>query len=106
MVAEADPGYRDVPMRLENASRQLQLAALHVEARRLYQARQWEAVVRVGHLPRTAHPPPAVHSRHPMAASGELRELMIGVLTPTSSGHDIPSAVTSPVPPAGGTICQ
>jgi CHAT domain/WD domain, G-beta repeat len=48
LVSEADPGYRDVAARLENAREQQQLAGLRAEARRLYRASQWAAVIKIG----------------------------------------------------------
>ncbi len=48
MVIKADATYRDVGQRLDNAQRQQQLTGLHTEARRLYRAEQWAAVVKIG----------------------------------------------------------
>ncbi len=48
MIADVEPGYRDVRERAETVRRQQQIAALHVEARRRHQARQWEAVIQTG----------------------------------------------------------
>jgi hypothetical protein len=48
MVAEADPGYRDMNDRLAEARKQHQLATLQAEAQRLHRAGQWAAVIKVG----------------------------------------------------------
>ena len=48
MIADVEPGYRDVRERAETVRRQQQIEALQVEARRHHQARQWEAVIRTG----------------------------------------------------------
>ncbi|MGH3720875.1 MAG: CHAT domain-containing protein [Pseudonocardiaceae bacterium] len=48
MVIKADATYRDVGQRLDDARRQQQLVGLHAEARRLYRAEQWAAVVKIG----------------------------------------------------------
>jgi serine/threonine-protein kinase len=55
-VSDIDPGYRDVAVRLENPREQQQVAALCAEARRLYDARQWAAVVKVGDRLRALNP--------------------------------------------------
>ena len=55
-VSDIDPVYRDVAVRLENAREQQQIAALRTEARRLYEARQWAAVVKVGDRLRALNP--------------------------------------------------
>ncbi|MGH3753212.1 MAG: WD40 repeat domain-containing protein [Pseudonocardiaceae bacterium] len=56
MVIEADPAYRDVAQRLDNARRQQQLAGLQAEARRLYRAKEWAAVVKIGERLRVVDP--------------------------------------------------
>jgi tetratricopeptide (TPR) repeat protein len=48
MIADVEPGYRDVRERAEAIRRQQQIEALQAEARRHHQARQWEAVIRTG----------------------------------------------------------
>ena len=48
MIADVEPGYRDVRERAETIRRQQQIEALQAEARRHHQARQWEAVIRTG----------------------------------------------------------
>jgi tetratricopeptide (TPR) repeat protein len=48
MVIKADATYRDVGQRLDNAQRWQKITGLHTEARRLYRAEQWTAVVRIG----------------------------------------------------------
>jgi hypothetical protein len=48
MVAEAEPGFRDVNDRLAEARRQHQLATLQAEVQRLHRAGQWAAVIKVG----------------------------------------------------------
>ena len=48
MIADIDPGYRDVQQRAENARKQQLIARLRTEVRSLHLAGQWVAVVRVG----------------------------------------------------------
>jgi len=48
MIADVEPGYRDVRERAETIRRQQQIEALQVEVRGHHQARQWEAVIRTG----------------------------------------------------------
>ena len=48
MIADIDPGYRDVQERRKNAQKQQEIARWQAEARRLHQAAQWAAVVKIG----------------------------------------------------------
>ncbi|HEV2252295.1 MAG TPA: CHAT domain-containing protein [Streptosporangiaceae bacterium] len=48
MIADVDPGYRDVQECAENARKQQQIARWQAEARRLHQAGQWASVVKAG----------------------------------------------------------
>ena len=48
MIADIDPGYRDVQERTKNAHKQQKIARWQAEARRLHQAEQWAAVVEIG----------------------------------------------------------
>jgi tetratricopeptide (TPR) repeat protein len=48
MIADVDPGYRDVQERAEDARKQQQITRWQAEIRRLYQDAQWAAVVRAG----------------------------------------------------------
>jgi sugar lactone lactonase YvrE len=48
MIADVDPGYRDVRERVEEVRKHQRIAALQAEARQLHQAAQWAAVVEVG----------------------------------------------------------
>ena len=48
MVADIDPGYRDIGERIANARKQQQIDRLQTEARHLHQAAQWAAVIEVG----------------------------------------------------------
>ncbi len=55
-VSEIDSGYRDAAARLKNAREQQQIAALRSEARRLYEARQWVAMINAGERLRALNP--------------------------------------------------
>jgi hypothetical protein len=48
MIADVEPGYRDVQERAKNARQQRQIAGLQAEARRLHRAGQWASVVKAG----------------------------------------------------------
>jgi hypothetical protein len=48
MITDIDPDYRDVQVRADNARKQQLIARLRTEVRRLHQAGQWAAVVRMG----------------------------------------------------------
>ena len=48
MIANVDPGYRDVEERAENVRKQQRIVRWQAEVHRLYQAGQWAAVVRAG----------------------------------------------------------
>jgi tetratricopeptide (TPR) repeat protein len=48
MIADVDPGYRDVQERAEDARKQQQITRWQAEVRRLHQDAQWAAVVRAG----------------------------------------------------------
>jgi WD40 repeat protein len=76
MVVEADPDYRDVAERLDDTRRRQQIAGLQADARRLYQAEHWAAVVKIGeqlHIldPADADPDGLVSSARAQLASAE-----------------------------------
>ena len=48
MIADIEPGYRDVQERAENARKQRHIARLQDEVRRLHRTRQWASVVKAG----------------------------------------------------------
>lgn len=48
MIADVEPGYRDVRERAGAVRRQQRIEALRAEARRHHQARQWQAVIQTG----------------------------------------------------------
>jgi len=48
MIADIDPGYRDVQQRADDARKQQVIARWQAEARQLYQAGKWTAVVKAG----------------------------------------------------------
>jgi tetratricopeptide (TPR) repeat protein len=81
MIADVEPGYRDVRERAETIRRQQQIEALQAEARRHHQARQWEAVIRTGERlylldPAAADPEGMVTSaRHELAATQQTDRL-------------------------------
>jgi tetratricopeptide (TPR) repeat protein len=76
MVIKADSTHRDVGQRLDNARRRQQIAGWHAEARRLYQAEQGAAVVKIGerlHIldPAAADPDGLVTSARAQVTSAE-----------------------------------
>lgn len=76
MVVEVDSGYRDAGQRLDDARRRQQSAGLQAEARQLYQAEQWAAVVKIGEQlsildPADADPEGLVSSARAQLASAE-----------------------------------
>ena len=48
MIADIDPGYRDVQQRADNARKQQLIARLRTDVHSLHQAGRWAAVVKVG----------------------------------------------------------
>ncbi|MGH3696221.1 MAG: CHAT domain-containing protein [Pseudonocardiaceae bacterium] len=76
MIVEVDTGYRDAGQRLDDARRRQLSAGLQAEARRLYQAEQWAAVVKIGEQlclldPADADPDGLVSSAGAQLASAE-----------------------------------
>ena len=79
MIADVDPGYRDVQGCAENARKQQQIARWQAEARRLHQARQWANVVKAGQRlyaldPAAADPDGLVTSARAELAAAERAE--------------------------------
>ncbi|MGH3976671.1 MAG: hypothetical protein ACRDS9_25625, partial [Pseudonocardiaceae bacterium] len=76
MIVEVDSGYRDAAERLDDAQCRQQIAGWQAEARRLHQAEQWAAVVKIGeqlHIldPADADPDGLVSSARAQLASAE-----------------------------------
>ena len=79
LVSNADADYRDVAVKLGKASEQQQIAALRAEAGRLFEAKQWAAVIKVGErlqalVPDDADPGGVVASAHTELAAAEKAE--------------------------------
>jgi len=84
MIADIDPGYRDVQQRADDARKQQVIARWQAEARQLYQAGKWTAVVKAGER---------LHGLDPAAAERQAR-------AKATTAKPVPPPTRIPVPPS------
>ena len=111
MIADIDPGYRDVQQRADDARKQQVIARWQAEARQLYQAGKWTAVVKAGERlhgldPAAADPDGLVTSARAELAATEKAERQAReeaerqARAKATTAKPVPPPTRIPVPPS------
>ena len=111
MIADIDPGYRDVQQRADDARKQQVIARWQAEARQLYQAGRWTAVVKAGERlhgldPAAADPDGLVTSARAELAATEKAERQAReeaerqARAKATTAKPVPPPTRIPVPPS------